>query len=511
MRGPRVVRQAVGAAGATALVLLAGCSPVAERGDAVDEAAATSTPPLVLPTDPAPTTEDPMATTARPAPHPVDPADHLTDEVLLERTTWVLDQLDPDTVGPLPDEVEELFSEGFLDQVPPLQLVMVFPQLRAGGPYTVTEAARLEAMGAGRTATLALHADEQPLIMTITLDEDDRISGLLFVPDTSGEPPQIDSWADLDEALTELGGTSQVVVAEVRDGVCTPVHTTAGLEPGGDPAPTGSVFKLMVLAGLVDAVEAGEIAWDDELTITEDVKSLPSGVLQDRETGSTVTVREAADLMISSSDNTATDLLIEAVGQPRLRRAMETAGVDAVRVAPVTTTKQLFILGWGVEQEVRDRWARASVPEVRAAQLADLPTDLSLVDVASVTTPVWQDGVDWSLTGGEVCGIHARLQQLATTEAGEPVREILSANPGGTVAEGVTYQGFKGGSAPGVLALSYYVETQPADGDSDSPDGSDAPDGHVLVVQTRSEEAIDQLRAVTIVDAGLQHLVGSGG
>ena len=36
-------------------------------------------------------------------------------------------------------------------------------------------------------------------------------------------------------------------------------------------------------------------------------------------------------------------------------------------------------------------------------------------------------------------------------------------------------------------------------------------DGRVLVVLTRSEEAVDQLRAMTIVDAGLQHLARSGG
>ncbi|MGO0575305.1 serine hydrolase [Ornithinimicrobium panacihumi] len=452
-----------------------------------------------------PTTDDTAATT-RPAPgavDPVDPADHLTDEALLEQTQWVLGLLDEDALGPDLEAVVDRFSEDFLRELPAFQVVTVFPQLRAGGPYTVTEVTEVsaEAGGGTRSAVLSLDA-EQPLLMTLALDDEDRIAGLVFVPDTSGEPPVISGWADLDAALTELGGTSQVVVGRVEDGTCTPIHTTAGLEPGGEPAPTGSIFKLVVLAGVVEAVEAGELAWEDELTITEEVKSLPSGILQDREAGSTVTVREAAELMISISDNTATDLLIGAVDRPRMRTAMENAGVDPLRLAPIVTTRQLFILGWGVDQEVRDRWARASVPETRTAQLADLPEDLTLVTPEAVTTPAWQDGVDWPMTGGEVCNVHARLQQLAGTGAGEPVREILSANPGGAVPDGVAYQAFKGCSAPGVLALSYYLE--PVETETRA-------DGLVLVVQTRSEEAVDQLRAMTIVEAGLQHLAATGG
>ncbi|MGD8150320.1 serine hydrolase [Ornithinimicrobium sp. Y1694] len=449
----------------------------------------------------------------------VDPADEISDEVLLEQTSWVLEHLEQDASGPRAEMLGERFSPDFLDQVPAFQLAMVFPQLRAGGPYTVTEVAEIS--GAERGAALALAADQQPLRMTITVDPDGRISGLLFVNDTSGEPPELSSWSDLDEVLEEMGGTSQVVVAQVEDGACAVLHTTEGVVAGGEPAPTGSVFKLLVLAGLVDAVEAGEIAWTDELTLTEEVKSFPSGILQDRDAGEIVTVREAAELMISISDNTATDLLIAAVGQDRLAAAMTAAGVDAERVAPITTTKELFILGWGVDQEVRDRWrAAGSVagagPDQRAAILDELPTDLADVDIASISTPVWQDGVDWLLTGEEICQVHARLQAQATTPAGEPVRDILSANPGGTVPEGVVYQGFKGGSAPGVLALSYYLEPGGAtelasDGSATDTTAAHPGTGLVLVIQTSAEQDIDYLRAGTIADAALQHLADTGG
>lgn len=59
---------------------------------------------------------------------------------------------------------------------------------------------------------------------------------------------------------------------------------------------------------------------------------------------------------------------------------------------------------------------------------------------------------------------------LATTDAGAPVRDILALNPGVTSTEGLGYVGFKGGSAVGEIAGSWYVED--ADGAA-----------HVLVVQ----------------------------
>ncbi|WP_022925220.1 serine hydrolase [Serinicoccus marinus] len=474
-----------------------------------DDMAARTTPPLVVqtaaPPEPASATTSPAdPALARQAAEPVDPAEGIADAELLEQTEWVLGLLEEGARGPAAEESVQRFAPTFLEQASVIQLGAIFAGLRGAAPYTVTSSGQSD--GVGRTATLTLHAAEQPLVMTLGLDDEGRISTLLFQPDTSGEPPEIDSWADLDAALAELGGVSQVVVGHVGNGDCEVKHTTAGLDPADAAYPTGSVVKLLVLAAVADAVIEGELAWEDELTIIPEMKSLPSGVLQDREDGSTVTVREAAELMISISDNTATDLLIEAVGQRALRESALTAGVDPTRIMPVPTTRQLFQLGWQVDSEVRDRWSEAQVPERREAILADLPEELDLAP-GSVTEPVWESGADWFLTGAEVCALHARLQLQARTEQAGPVRDILAVNPGLTPPDGVAYQAFKGGSVPGVLALSFYLETSEPDGD---PDAS-PPEGVVLVVLTASGEPVDELRAITIVEAGLQHLAQGPG
>lgn len=482
-------------------VLLAGCTQEYD-----DDVAVTTSPPLVVETatpDDASTTTAPADDEAATAPVPepseaVDLAEQLTDDDLRAQVEWVLGLLEPGAEGPTATDTAKRLAPSFLGQVSQVEFARVLTQLREGGPYTVTRADQRQ--GVGRIAALSLASSQQPLVLTVGLDEEGRVQTLFFQPDTSGEPPDVAGWPQLDTVYDELGGQTQVVVGRVSEGGCELVHTTAGVEPGGEPVPSGSVVKLLVLSAVADAVAAGDLAWDDELTLTAEHTSLPSGVLQDREPGSTVTVREAAGLMISISDNTATDLLIEAAGQPALRSAAEAAGVDATRIMPVATTRQFFQLGWQVDTEVRNRWAEAAVPETREAILADLPEELDL-DPATVTEPRWEVGVDWFLTGAEICGLHARLQQQAGSEAGEPVREILAENPGIGPVGGVAYQAFKGGSAPGVLAFSFYTE---AASSSATRPGT----GLVLVVQTRSGEPVDQLRAVTITEAGL-HLLAA--
>ena len=77
----------------------------------------------------------------------------------------------------------------------------------------------------------------------------------------------------------------------------------------------GSAFKLAVLAALKDQVAAGALAWDDVATLEAGHISLPSGILQAWPVGSPLTIHTLASLMISVSDNTATDALIALLGR----------------------------------------------------------------------------------------------------------------------------------------------------------------------------------------------------
>ncbi|MBD0270074.1 MAG: serine hydrolase, partial [Cyanobacteria bacterium Co-bin8] len=103
------------------------------------------------------------------------------------------------------------------------------------------------------------------------------------------------------------------------------------------PLAVGSAFKLAVLAALQGEIEQGRHRWDEVVTLQPGWKSLPSGLLQDWPDGTALTVETLATLMISLSDNTATDALIHTVG----RQPIE---VLSPHNRPFLTTRDFFAL-----------------------------------------------------------------------------------------------------------------------------------------------------------------------
>lgn len=410
------------------------------------------------------------------------------DGALRDQSQWVLDHLASDATGPTAQEAAQRFSAEFLAQVPADQIAPVLAEVREGPPLTLAGVGAVQEHPDGIMATELTLSGDEPLRLSISVDADGRIAGLLIQPGSPADLPQANSWAELDDDFAALGGTTRVYVGEVDAGRCRTVHASEG---ASDPAPSGSVFKLIVLSALVDAIADGDLSWEDELTITPEVKSLPSGELQDRPDGSVVSVREAAGLMISISDNTATDLLMEALGQGRLAAAAEQVSDDPEQLTPLLSTSQFFELGWAAPR-LREQWGDAD-PARRAELVDELSGDLSALrtNPFAVSEPAWTSGVGWFLTGEEICTAHAILREQASTAAGEPVREILSANPGLFAPAEATYQAFKGGSAPGVLALSFYVEA----GDESS--------GRVLSVQVSHDGAILPDSYTELTQAGL--------
>lgn len=393
--------------------------------------------------------------TATPEPTVTGPVEAvaLPDHAAGRAASWVLGLIAPDHEGPLAEDDVDRFAPTFLEAIPLAELETVLTQVRAAGPWTPTEVA-----GGEIELVVRITAPETELQMVVTVDDDGRVAGLWF-----GDPPpqraDAMSWdAVLDEAAG-LAGDVSLLVARVDDGTCVPLAGLPNGSAAGEPLPIGSMIKLYVLAAVVEAIADGELAWTDELTVTDATRSLPSGRLQDEPDGTTVSVREAAELMISISDNTATDLLIAEVGRDRVEQALTDLGMaDPSPNVPLPTTRELFHLGWGGDQSLREQWAGGDEAH-RRALLDTIPAGPPTVDVQVLLgDPVWEHGLDWFATGADLCAAHVGLQQLAGTPAGEPIRDILALNPGVRVDEGRwTYVAFKGGSAPGTMGGAWYA------------------------------------------------------
>jgi hypothetical protein len=439
----------------------------------------------------------PGPSTAAPTPtDAVPPAEDvaLPDGPAGEAAGWLLDRLG-DPVGTALESPEDRFAAAFLAEVPAAELEALLDQLRAQGPWTPTAAS-----GDAAGVVVTVEGGGTSLDMQVAVDAAGLVQGLFFAPTPPPREPAA-SWEELGDEVEGWDLRSGLLVARVdADGTCTPVGgTPVGTAPG-EPLPMGSVAKLYVLGAVVDAVAAGALAWEDALTVTDDARSLPSGRLQDVPDGTTVTVLDAARDMIAISDNTATDLLVAAVGRDRVEAAVADMGhADPGSLAPFPTTRDLFRLGWGGGPELRAAWRDGDEAQ-RRALIEGLPPGPLRIDVAEVaSTVVWPEGVDWFGTPLDLCAAHVALAERGATPAGEPVREILAANPGagrtageaGAVPAGTwPYLAFKGGSAPGTMAGAWYAE---------GPDDDGAPERVVVVLQTAAPTAQGALPAATMV------------
>ena len=101
---------------------------------------------------------------------------------------------------------------------------------------------------------------------------------------------------------------------------------------GDESFPTASLIKVPILVTLFDLVEKGSISLDDPIRVLKIDKVPGSGMLQNLHDGIEITVRDAAWLMVTISDNTATNLLLDKVAIRRVWEKMEALGLPKSKV-----------------------------------------------------------------------------------------------------------------------------------------------------------------------------------
>jgi hypothetical protein len=285
--------------------------------------------------------------------------------------------------------------------------------------------------------------------IAIDESEDLRISELLFT--------SVDS-------LTVAGDTPEQIAADLA---ALPGHVNAWFGPlGGDPVITrnagqplalGSAFKLYVLAALAEDVKAGRRTWSDVVALTE--KSYPSGQMQDWPQGAPVTLHTLASLMISISDNTATDALILELGRKRILGLMRDSGhASPAANSPLLTTRELFMLK--ADPALATQW-RSGGKDGREAAIGTLAgrTDPPLEEITAAfgNGPKAID-IEWFASPADLAKLFAHMRRTADPK----VFEIMAINPSATPAIKAQwdYIGYKGGSEPGVLNYTWLLQDE---------------------------------------------------
>lgn len=143
-------------------------------------------------------------------------------------------------------------------------------------------------------------------------------------PSPTPTPP---AWLDT-RVRAEVSGFSGTVRIYAKN-----LDTGATYSFGGEErVRTASTIKIAVLVEAHARVAEGKAKWTDELVLTKEKKVGGAGILPEFADGLKLTLRDAINLMMTLSDNTATNLVIDHVGADAVNARMAALGLKDIRL-----------------------------------------------------------------------------------------------------------------------------------------------------------------------------------
>jgi beta-lactamase class A len=140
----------------------------------------------------------------------------------------------------------------------------------------------------------------------------------------------------LDEVLRGYPGVAGVSVLNLGNGERVSIR-------GGETYPSASLIKVAVLVSLLDQVNRGSIGLDERISMIARDRVGGSGVLQYMQGGLQPTIRDAAWLMITVSDNTATNLILDHLDVKTVWDKMDSLALHHTRIHSKTFRRSTSI------------------------------------------------------------------------------------------------------------------------------------------------------------------------
>lgn len=274
---------------------------------------------------------------------------------------------------------------------------------------------------------------------TVSFDNDGKVKGLWFSQPTV----QNDSIEKIKADLQALNSEIAVCVIKNNKDIVFDLNS-------GKPLACGSAFKLYLLEALIHQVKSGKRSWTDVVRLRDDWKSFPSGLLQNWPSKSPVTLYTLAGLMISMSDNTATDHIFHILGRNTVRKYLPKTCIYCLDTCEVLKLKFAF-------PEKGREYISASPKEKKSILLSLAREDVGKLDISKVFKPDFKpfliDKLEWFISPYNLCKVIYRLKNT----------ELITINPAYGLVDKKDWHfvGFKGGSEPGVLNLTWILQKSP--------------------------------------------------
>lgn len=345
-------------------------------------------------------------------------------------------------------DFEAFFAVSFKEQVTKAQFEILRAELaqNAGRARSATISSLMNA----DAATLLITFDKGTIGARIAIDpaQPHQVTGLLLTGFTSAET----SLKAVRASLAGLRGRTGFAFARLGEG---PPKLIAA-DRANQPFAVGSAFKLLILAELIRATNAGERQWDDMVAI--DGPSIAGGKYSSLPIGTQISLDELAEAMIAVSDNSATDLLFRLVGRAKVEAMMEPMGVaHAERNRPMLSTIEMFTLkgvpGLSAPYLARDEAGRRAM---LAEEIARTPPSAIDSNLFRDGRPILIEELEWFLSPVDLVHVMDWIRHSTEGPKGETARAILSKNAGISPwsAQKWSWVGYKGGSEPGVMNMT---------------------------------------------------------
>ncbi|HEY9515832.1 MAG TPA: serine hydrolase [Gemmatimonadaceae bacterium] len=265
----------------------------------------------------------------------------------------------------------------------------------------------------------------------------------------SAPPPAPADTASLRQTLGEIVSAHHGVVGYSIYNLDTGEHLSLR---GDDTFPTASLIKVPILVTLYDLVEQGKISLDDPLTVLSIDQVPGSGVLQYLHDGAIITVHDAAWLMSTESDNTATNLLLDRIIIRRVWEKMEALGLHHTKVHSKTFLRISSVamdssVKYGLGVSTPDEMAKLFVMLARGTAVSP-SADSTMLDILEhnsdntllqryldgVRAPHKTGSVDAARTECALLYLRSRVVACVFTRENADQRWILDSEPQLTMA-----------------------------------------------------------------------------
>lgn len=349
-------------------------------------------------------------------------------------------------ISPDPQKLNYVFDKSFFNYVSKEKMSEIFKKLyeENGSVLSVSTASYKEG---SLTADFFFYTEKGFVIpATVTVESTKwKVTGLFFRPAFKKTESISESSSSFEKMPYQFNSILVKRLSGLEDNLYSKNETK--------PAAIGSAFKLYILAWLVE----NQTPWDKILKLKPQNRSLPSGRIHNFQDGSPFTVLSLAQAMISESDNTAADMLIDFIGREKLEESLSLFKNSFASLnKPFLKTSEMFKLK--ADPQLAARYALSDLKTrrkiLKEIEKRPLPSVSSVYPNNKASYIV---SIEWFASAEDICSLMDYFRKKNNPQA----KTILSLNPGLDVKTGgFKYAGYKGGGEPGVISMNWLLEAK---------------------------------------------------